>query len=306
MSPENPLTARVAANRVWQRLFGRGLVPTADDFGTQGERPSHPELLDWLASELRDGGWSEKRLVRLIVTSNVYRQSSAVRTDLQDLDPENVLLARQNRLRVEAEVIRDLALAASGMWDSRIGGPSVRPAQPPDHAMLTYANSAKWEVSQGGDAYRRGLYTFFQRTSPYPMLMTFDSPDSNECCVAREPSNTPLQSLTLWNDAVFYECAQHLAQRIVAEAPQGETADETLGRRIEHAFRRCLGRNPDRFERDTVEQLYRSQSANFRQDQATATTIAGPAPPGAANDELAAWVIVGRTLMNLDEFITRE
>jgi hypothetical protein len=308
MAPENPLTARVAVNRTWQSLFGRGLVGTADDFGLQGEKPSHPELLDWLASEFRDGGWSEKRLVRLIVTSNAYRQASAMRTDLDEIDPDNVLLARQNRLRVEAEVIRDLALAASGLLDSRVGGPSVRPPQPPDQAMLTYANSAKWVASQGGDAYRRGLYTFFQRTSPFPMFVTFDSPDSNECCVLRERSNTPLQSLTLWNDAAFYECAQNLGRRIAAEAPQGETADETLDNRIDHAFRLTIGRVPEPREREAVERLYHAQRGTYDQDAKAAEAVLGKSalPPGVAKEDVAAWVIVGRTLMNLDEFITRE
>jgi hypothetical protein len=307
VSPENPLTARVAVNRVWQRLFGRGIVRTSDDFGSQGEPPSHPELLDWLAAEFRDGGWSEKRLVRMIVTSNVYRQSSAVRTELVAIDPENALLARQSRLRAEAEVIRDLALAASGLWDPRVGGPSVRPQQPPDYASLTYAGSAKWTVSPGGDSYRRGLYTFFQRTSPYPMFMTFDSPDSNETCVIRERSNTPLQALTLWNDAVFYECAQGLGRRIVSEAPHGETTQETLRNRLDYAFQLCLGRAPDAAEREAVEKLHQSQRA-FCQDGKTAEAIAGkaPLPLGAGKDEVAVWVIVGRTLMNLDEFITRE
>jgi mono/diheme cytochrome c family protein len=308
MGPENPLTARVAVNRVWQSLFGRGLVATPDDFGLQGEKPSHPGLLDWLASEFRDSGWSEKRLVRLIVTSNTYRQSSAIRTELEQVDPDNILLARQNRLRAEAEVIRDLALAASGLLDSRIGGPSVRPPQPPDRAMLTYANSAKWVVSEGGDAYRRGLYTFFQRTSPFPMFMTFDSPDSNECCVLRERSNTPLQSLTLWNDPAFYECAQSLGRRIAMESPQGETADETVRRRIDYAFHVTLAREPSPREYAAVEKLFRAQLELCRQDARSAEAILGksPLPPGAAKDDLAAWVIVGRTLMNLDEFITRE
>ncbi len=308
VADENPLTARVAVNRVWQRLFGRGLVRTVDDFGLQGERPSHPELLDWLASEFRDNGWSEKRIVRLIVTSNTYRQSSATRTDLNDLDPENILLARQNRLRVEAEIVRDLALAVSGQWDSRVGGPSVRPPQPADHARLTYADSAKWVVSQGGDAWRRGLYTFFQRTSPYPMFATFDAPDSNECCVEREKSNTPLQALTLWNDEVFFTCAQNLGRRVLMETPQGAVSEDSIQRRIEYAFLLCLGRVPDEVELATVKEAYNTQYELCRADVSAARTLIGqqPIPPGTTPEELAAWVIIGRTLMNLDEFITRE
>ncbi|MCA9222680.1 MAG: PSD1 domain-containing protein, partial [Planctomycetales bacterium] len=189
VSADNPLTPRVTVNRIWQRYFGRGLVATSDDFGTQGDRPSHPELLDWLASEFVDSGWSLKHIHRLIATSATYQQSSAARPDLIDIDPENVLLARYSRRRVEAELIRDVALAASGLLSRKVGGPSVRPPQPAEYAKLTYANSAKWETSKGDDRYRRGLYTFFQRTSPYPMLMTFDSPDSTECTARRTVSN---------------------------------------------------------------------------------------------------------------------
>ncbi len=211
VDPANPLTARVTVNRLWQRYFGRGIVATVDDFGLQGEAPSHPQLLDWLASELVDSGWRLKHVHRLIVTSATYRQTCATRKDLVDADPENILLARQTRRRVEAEIVRDLALSASGLLDRKVGGPSVRPPQPAEYSALTYANSAKWQTSPGGDRYRRGLYTFFQRTSPYPMLMTFDSPDSNECIARRASSNTPLQALTIWNDPVFVECAQALA-----------------------------------------------------------------------------------------------
>ena len=205
VDPANPFPARVTVNRLWQQHFGRGLVATSDDFGKQGEKPSHPELLDWLASDFVSHGWSMKGVHRRIVLSSTYRQSAKMRADLAERDPENILLARQLRRRVEAEVIRDLALSASGLFASRIGGPSVRPPQPTEYATVTYAGSANWPESKGADRYRRGLYTFFQRTSPYPMLMTFDTPDSNECAVRRMTSNTPLQALTLWNDPVFVE-----------------------------------------------------------------------------------------------------
>jgi hypothetical protein len=217
VSPDNPLTPRVTVNWVWSKYFGRGLVPTPEDFGTQGEKPSHPDLLDWLADEFRSGH-SLKKLHRQIVTSATYRQSSAARPDLADRDPLNVLLARQARLRLEAEVVRDNALAASGLLTRTIGGPSVRPPQPPGISELTYAGAAKWVETTGPDRYKRGMYVWFQRTSPYPGLMTFDAPDANVCTVRRERSNTPLQALTLLNDAVFVEAAQALVKRVVTEA----------------------------------------------------------------------------------------
>jgi hypothetical protein len=179
VDPANPLTARVTVNRLWQTYFGKGLVQTSEDFGTQGERPSHPELLDWLATEFPRRGWSLEAMHRLIVTSATYRQSSAARPELSGRDPYNRLLARQSRLRLEAEVIRDVTLASSGLLAPRVGGPSVRPPQPAGIAELTYANAGRWTESTGADRYRRGLYTFFRRTSPYPGLMTFDAPDSN-------------------------------------------------------------------------------------------------------------------------------
>lgn len=308
LDPANPLTARVAANRLWQQIFGRGLVATSDDFGKQGEPPSHPELLDWLASELAESGWSQKQLLRQIVCSAVYRQSSAARADLVEVDPENVLLARQSRRRVESEVIRDLALASGGLLVPRIGGPSVRPPQPAEYASVTYANSARWEVSKGGDRYRRGLYTFFQRTSPYPMLMTFDTPDSNECAARRSRSNTPLQSLTLWNDPAFFEAAQSLARRIVQSVPAEGRAEDSVHRRATFAFETCLGRSPNPRELAALVELYGKQLRAAESDEKNAASIVGaaPLPPGESTASIAAWVIVGRTLLNLDEFITRE
>jgi hypothetical protein len=305
---DNPLMARVAVNRVWQHLFGRGIVNTVDDFGTQGDPPSHPALLDWLGSEFAEQGWSVKKLQRLIVTSQTYRQSAAFRAELTEIDPENLLLARQRRGRVEAEVIRDLALAASGLLDTRLGGPSVRPPQPAEYSNLTYANSAKWQVSKGGDAYRRGLYTFFQRTSPYPMLMTFDSPDSTECTAQRSLSNTPLQALTLWNDPVFFECAQSLGSRVLKETPSSGDADALTQARAIYAFESCLSRRPSEDELAEVIGLYQAQLSMGEKDQEMAAQICGKQPvrEGDTAAELAAWIVVGRTLMNLDEFITRE
>jgi hypothetical protein len=281
--PANPLTGRVAVNHVWKHLFGRGLVPTVDDFGTRGEQPSHPELLDWLATEFARLGWSRKELIRMIVTSATYRQSSQARPELLQGDPLNILLARQNRLRLEAEVIRDCHLAVSGLLNPEIGGPSVRPPLPADLTSLAYANQIKWKNSEGADRYRRGLYTFFQRTLPYPMLMTFDAPDSNVACTRRERSNTPLQALTLMNDPVFFECAQALG-RSVAGLPEASTKDKA--RRM---FTAVLSRPPTQAELDRLVKFHEVQ-----------TRLGNGAP------ETSTFVAMARTLMNLDEFVTRE
>ena len=305
MSADHPLTARVTVNRIWQRYFGQGFVGSSHDLGTQGEQPSHPELLDWLAGHFMDSGWDLKELHRLIVTSATYRQSSAARPELEQLDPYNKLLARQNRLRVEAEIVRDLALAACGLLEPQIGGESVRPPQPADVASLGYANSVKWAESKGANRYRRGLYTFFQRTVPYPMYMDFDAPDSNEVCTRRERSNTPLSALTLQNDPVFVECAQAFARRVLSKAPRGASESRA---RINHALLLTLGRLPTAHEVEVIDRLQRNAQAYLTQHPEEAKALAGssPRPAGADDAELAAWTVVGRTLLNLDEFITRE
>jgi hypothetical protein len=293
--PDNPLTARVLVNWVWHKYFGRGIVPTLEDFGTQGERPSHRQLLDHLAGELVRRNWSLKALHRYIVRSATYRQSSRTTPELQRRDPLNVLLARQSRLRLEAEIVRDVSLAASGPLTRTVGGPSVRPPQPPGISELTYAHSARWVESKGPERYRRGMYTWFQRTSPYPMLMTFDAPDSNVCCVRRERSNTPLQALTLLNDTVFVECARALGRRLAGRT--GST-DE----RIRHAFRLCLTREPTARERTRLGRLFEELRALCRANAKEAARLAGEGE----GDETAAWIMIARTLLNLDEFVTRE
>jgi len=310
----NPLTARVTVNRVWQQLFGRGLVATPDDFGVRGERPSHPELLDWLAtgfagvssSGFQVSGsanpkpWSLKSLIRVIVSSATYRQSSRHRPELEARDPKNLLLARQTRFRPEAEVVRDLYLAASGLLNRSVGGPCIRPPLPADIAALGYANSVKWTESQGAERYRRGMYIFFQRTVPYPMLATFDAPDSNVTCTRRERSNTPLQALTLLNDPVFFECAQALGRRVVTEQSSTEA-------RLVHAFRLCLARDPSATERVRLRRLYAELLQLCGADAGQAAKLAGsPLPAGVSPVEAAAWTAVARTIMNLDEFVTRE
>lgn len=295
-APDQPLTSRVAVNRVWSHLFGRGLVATMDDLGTRGEPPSHPELLDWLAVEFRESGWSRKALVRLIVTSATYRQSSRPRPELKQRDPYNTWLSHQNRFRPEAEIMRDLALAASGLLAERIGGPSVRPPQPPGISELTYANSAKWVDSQGPDRYRRGLYTWFQRTSPYPMLLTFDAPDGNICVVRRERSNTPLQALTLLNDPVFVECARALGYKLA------HMTDLNAECRIDHAFMVTLGRAPEPEEAVELAALRDRFQTHFESNPTSTHLFMSD---DTANAEQASWTALARTLLNLDEFLNR-
>jgi hypothetical protein len=286
VAPAQPLTPRVTVNRVWQRYFGRGLVETENDFGVQGARPTHPELLDWLATEFVRRGWGLKALHRLIVTSATYRQASHRRADLEAIDPDNRLLARQSRLRLEAEVVRDVALSASGLLSEKVGGPSVFPFQH-DGVMLNRATPAPWVISPGADRYRRGMYTHYWRLTPHPQLQTFDAPDSLTACTRRATSNTPLQALTLLNDPTFVECAETLGRRLAGPGPADDAA------RLDRAFRLCLGRAPAAPECELLTDVLRS---------ARSRSAAGKA--GSA--ELAAWTQVARTLLNLDEFITRE
>jgi mono/diheme cytochrome c family protein len=300
-NPDHPLTARVRVNRVWMRLFGRGLVETDNDFGTQGSLPTHPELLDWLATEFRQQGWSTKKLLRLIVTSATYRQSSNARPDLKVIDPRNELLARQSRLRVEAEIVRDMGLAASGLLSDKIGGASVYPPQPDGVYAFTQVKK-NWRTSQGEDRYRRGMYTYFYRSAPHPMLTTFDVPKFNQTCTRRDRSNTPLQSLTVANDQAMFEMAQTLAARVLRET--GAEADDDS--RLRQTFRLCLIRPPERNELARLRDYLQQEHARFRGD-ATAAAAAAPQPPdGVSNEEAAAWTAVARLVINLDEFITRE
>jgi hypothetical protein len=304
MNPANPLTARVMVNRVWQQYFGLGIVPTENDFGTQGAPPTHPELLDWLAvefmrpeigdrsSELKSpdvsaqssnshlptpAAWSFKHLHRLIVTSATYRQASKVRPDLAEKDPTNKLLARQNRLRLDAEIVRDVALAASGRLNPTLGGQSVFPPQP-DGVMNLGQSSREWKPSTGNDRFRRGMYTFYWRATPHPALAVFDTADAFSACTRRLRSNTPLQALTLLNDAAFVELADALAQRIQAEAPEAQ--------RLEFGFRLCTSRTPNPAERARLQTLLDEEARDGGTEKA--------------------WQTFARVLLNLDETITRE
>ncbi|MDP6443322.1 MAG: PSD1 and planctomycete cytochrome C domain-containing protein [Pirellulaceae bacterium] len=301
VDPANPLTPRVAVNRIWQHLFGRGIVETTWDFGTQGAPPTHPELIDWLASEYIRRGWSRKAMIKLIVSSATYRQSSAARPELQSRDPKNDWIARQNRFRLDAEIVRDLYLKTSDLLHPAVGGPSVYPPLPADVAALGYAGSVKWRESKAPNKYRRGMYIFFQRSVPYPMLTTFDAPESTVVSTRRDRSNTPLQSLTLLNDPVFVECSRALGLRIIQSPP-----DDVDGK-IRYAFKLCLGRDPDAYEAQRLRQLQSQLLELYESDSATAETMAGESSPtGVTAAQVAAWTAFARTMMNLDEFVTRE
>ncbi len=292
VSPENPLTARVTVNRLWQELFGHGLVTTPDDFGTRSSPPSHPDLLDWLATEFVQRKWDIKAMLKVMVMSAMYRQSSI------RIPNSAKLLVGHERQRLPAESIRDNALAVSGLLNRKIGGPSVRPPQPA--SVIKEAFQAKWEPSKGADQYRRGLYTFIQRTAPFGQMVTFDFPDNNQPCTRRERSNTPLQALNLLNDPTFFAAAQALAARVLREG--GETTRE----RLDHVFLLCLARAPSAAERERLEKYLAAQVEILMDDPKAAKAMASKPVAGIELAEQAAWVGVASVLLNLDEFITKE
>jgi hypothetical protein len=293
---KNPLTTRVAVNRQWAAIFGRGLVRTTDDFGYQGSAPSHPELLDWLALELPKRGWSMKQLHKLIMLSATYQQSSRVSPEMKTADPENVLLSRYPRHRVEAELIRDVVLKSSGLLSPKLGGPSVFPPQPPGVTSEGTYGPLQWNVSQGEDRYRRALYTFTKRTAPYAMLLTFDAPSGEACVPRRELSNSPLQALTLLNDQVFLEAAQTLGKQLTAGSGDAKAKATEL-------FRRVLTRPPSDEELQLVLKFYAQQQSRLQSKELDAATIAGAGDGDST--ERATWTLVARGLLNLDEAITK-
>jgi hypothetical protein len=298
----NPLTARVMANRFWEQIFGRGLVETSEDFGTQGERPSHPELLDWLAAEFMNPqsiGWGMKRFVRLIVTSSTYRQSSATTPALLEKDPSNRLLARGPRFRMEAEMIRDVTLAASGLLSRKLGGPSVFPLQPEGVWKSPYS-SERWTVSKGEDRFRRSLYTFVRRSSPHPAMMAFDATSREYCTVRRVRTNTPLQALTTLNDEAAMEAARALAKRMI------EDGGDDLKARLIYGFRACVTRTPKEKEVERLLVLYRQQLDNLAANTVEAAKIVKNHSTKATAAEFAAWTMVANVLLNLDETLTKE
>jgi hypothetical protein len=303
VSPEHPLTARVAVNRAWQMDFGMGLVKTLDDFGVQGESPSHPELLDWLATEFVRNGWDMKALHRLIVTSASYRQSSRARAALRQRDPENRVLARGPRLRLSAEMIRDQALAASGLLAERLGGPSVKPYQP-EGLWRELAEIKDYAQDHGPNLYRRSLYTFWKRTIAPPAMVAFDASTRETCTVRESRTNTPLQALTLMNDVTYVEAARVLAQRIMTE---GGTSPAD---RITLAFRLTTARQPRPEELSVLLDGFRDYLARSRAepDAVKALTQAGEAKRDESLDpaEHAAYTMIAGVILNLDETITKE
>ncbi|MFN0109556.1 MAG: PSD1 and planctomycete cytochrome C domain-containing protein [Blastocatellia bacterium] len=336
VDPANPLTPRVTMNRVWMRYFGRGIVETEEDFGTQGSLPTHPELLDWLATQFVTGGvgnrasgvgvksatshqpptanhraWSLKAMHRLIVSSATYRQSSSVnpasntQNPTSSVDPRNLLLSRQERFRVEAEIVRDAALSASGLLNPKIGGPSVRPPQP-DGVYAFTQNKKNWVAAPGAERFRRALYTQFYRSAPYPLFTTFDSPDFQQVCTRRFRSNTPLQSLTLANDPAFLEIAQGLAARLAREVP-GEFA-ATLDARLKRAFALCFSRPPSAIELAALRGYTERQAQSFAKQPASAAALVNKelAKAGLTEAQSAALTAAARVLFNTDNFITRE
>ena len=305
---ESPTTARSQVNRIWQTYFGTGLVSTSEDLGKQSEAPSHPELLDWLAVEFMDRGWSLKGMHRLIVNSATYRQSSRVSPELLARDPYNRLLARGPRFRVEAEVVRDIALAASGLMNPKIGGPSVYPPAPDFLFLPPVSYGPKnWYEAKDADRYRRALYTFRFRSVPYPVLQNFDAPNGDSSCVRRSRSNTPLQALTTLNEPLFLESAQALALRTLSEG------GATDAQRLAYAFRRCVTRTPTPQESAEVLRLLQKQKQRLAEGWTSPWDLAGfdaskapKMPKGSTPVQLAAWTVVSRVLLNLDETITKE
>ncbi len=305
VDPSNPLLARVTVNRWWSELFGHGIVESPEDFGTRAEPPSHPDLLDWLAVELVDRDWSRKELIRLIVMSSTFRQSSMLRPVHRELDPENRLLSRGPRFRMAAEMIRDNALATSGLLSRQIGGPTVMPYQPGGVWRAVGRNAPKWDEDRGPDRYRRGLYVVVRRAAPYPSFVTFDAPDRTTCTVKRPKTNTPLQALVLLNDPAFVEAAYGLADRIIRCCPSASPTD-----RLTFAFQTVLSRQPQDHEVQELLHLYEREQTRFERssDQTSEFLSLLPShmfrPSGSAASEFASWVVVGTVLLNLDETIT--
>jgi len=308
VSPQNPLTARVTVNRFWQQVFGSGLVKTSEDFGAQGAAPSHPELLDWLAGEFIRSGWDVKHLMKLMVTSSAYRQQSVLTPTLRDRDPENRLLTRGPRFRLQAEFVRDQSLAASGLLESKIGGPSVKPYHPPGLYEQVVAQrdnpSATYRQGKGEDLHRRSLYTYWKRSVPNPGMLLFDAPFRETCTLRRSRSNTPLQALNLMNDPTYVESSRFLAQRMIREG------GDALDARLTHGFRLLLSRRPKPAELSILRGAFERALADFKKDTGAAKALitVGEAKSEETLDavELAAFTAVASTMLNLDEVVTKE
>lgn len=303
VSRNNPLTARVFVNRLWKLYFGIGISKTVDDFGSRGEWPVHPELLDWLATEFMDSGWDVKHIVKLMVMSHTYRQTAVASDQLRERDPDNRLLARQSSFRLDAEMVRDNALAVSGLLVEQIGGPSVKPYQPDGYWDQLNFPKRTYEADHGDALHRRGLYTFWCRTFLQPSLQAFDAPSREECTIERINSNTPLQALALLNDPAYVEAARGLAEEIVRRG--GANVDD----RINWTFMQTLDRKPSKAEAGLLRTLYTQEWAHYARDDKDAKALLSvgehPAPKDLKPGELAAWTSVARTVLNLSETITR-
>ncbi|NIP17217.1 MAG: DUF1553 domain-containing protein, partial [Xanthomonadales bacterium] len=299
---DNPLTARVAVNRWWAELFGNGIVATLEDFGTQADPPTHPDLLDWLAVEFMESGWDMKHVLKTIVTSHAYRQSSRMTDSLLERDPRNLLLARAPRFRMDAERLRDNALAVSGLLSTGMHGKPVMPYQPPGLWRQTGRNEPKWVEQKDQNRWRRGIYIVYRRAAPYPSMVNFDAPDRGACTVNRPRTNTPLQALTLLNDPAYVEMALALADRILNEA-EGPS-------RLDHAFRLVLSRAPGRAEATRLRALLDERLSHFRSNpEAAGNLLTNPTfvyqPEHPDRTELAAWLYLANVLLNLDETMTK-
>lgn len=306
VDPKNPLVARVTVNRWWAEIFGRGLVRTTGDFGTQGARPSHPALLDWLATDFMRHGWSMKRVHQQIVLSATYQQSVRATPDLRAQDPDNILLARGPHFRMPAEMLRDNALAISGLLSTKMGGPPVYPPQPAGLWHQAGRNEPKYQAETGENRFRRGIYVIWRRAAPFPGFVNFDAPDRMRCVAQRSRTNTPMQALTLLNDEVFVECAKALAARILTERPQ-----QTFAERIRYAMRLCVAREPTAAEEAYLASTYWRELQEFSAHPQSAIALIGDFQPPAARlapsarNEWAAWFCIANILLNLDETISK-
>jgi hypothetical protein len=302
MDRKNPLTARVSANRFWEKIFGIGLVSTSEEFGSQGELPSHPKLLDWLATEFIRTDWDMKEFIKLLVTSETYRQNSHVTDEMAARDPVNRLLSRGPRIRLSAEMVRDQALAVAGLLSPKMYGLPVRPPQPDMGLKAAFGSGIDWKTSKGEDRYRRGIYTNWRRSNPYPSMTTFDAPNREVCIVRRDRTNTPLQALVTLNDPVFVEAAQSLARKMITSA-------DSLEKQISMGFKTCLSREPQKFELDRLIDLFQQVKKRYQNDIALARKMAtdpiGPAPEDLNIVNLAALTVTGNVLLNLDEMMMK-
>ncbi|MEK9985805.1 MAG: DUF1553 domain-containing protein, partial [Opitutae bacterium] len=299
VSPSNPLTARVVANRYWESLFGTGIVASSEEFGSQGELPTHPELLDWLATELVRLDWDLKKFLKLLVTSSTYKQDARATKHQLEADPFNRFLGRGPRLRLTAEMVRDQALLASGLLSRKMYGPPIKPPQPNMGLKAAFGPGLDWQTSKGEDKFRRGIYIHWRRTNPYPSMVAFDAPNRFVCNVRRTPTNTPLQALVTLNDPVYVEAAQALARRMIKDGGETDTS------RLRHGFRLCLTREPSAPETKLIEDLLVKARKTYEEDTNAAKIFAtepiGPPPTGVKSTELAAYTVAANILLNLDE-----